>query len=174
MNCKFQIKYILFLIIFLGCAHVQSTTSPSFKQSNISELAVIVIPGEKTPQRQIEDVFISAIMKKGYKIVSRSDFEQIMNEMKLQYSDITDVAAAEIGKILNIPAILIVQVTQIEEFKLFGNRHVQVSIGARLISVEKSEVLWIGTFSHGDLESGRRNLFLNISYYIADSFPSRY
>lgn len=133
--------------------------------------------------RLIEDEFISVLLSKGYSIASRSDTESIRDEMKFQRSGLTDKDAAEVGKMLNVPAVLIVSVTQFEgksksyRFSRQTYRYyvTRAAMGARLISVEKGEVLWIG--SHNDEyrseDRGGTDALSGLARTIATGFPDR-
>jgi len=110
----------------------------------------------------IEDVFTQEIIGKGYRYASRSELQPVLNELKLQDSGLTDADAATIGKILNVPAVLILNVTKLGivgknnsslitmPFELAAllivptKSTVCCSMTARFISTETSEVLWIG------------------------------
>jgi hypothetical protein len=152
---------------------VRAVSSPDFRSTQIDKIAVLVQGGQKVPVRLIEDEFITVLLSKGYVIPSRSDIEQIMKEMRFQQSGFTDKNAAEIGKILNVPAVMIVNVTDLKSERRGKYIRLDASIGARLISVEKSVVLWIGTDSGYEFSNDINKLLAKIANHIANSFPSR-
>jgi hypothetical protein len=100
-------------------------------------IAIIVLrwSGYNSYGRQIEDIFIKESISKGYRVVSRSDIEPLLQEMGFQkHSGLTDKDAAELGRMLNVPAVVIVAITRDERDAS--------ALGVRLISVEEAEVLW--------------------------------
>lgn len=109
----------------------------------------------------IEDVFTQEIIGKGYRYASRTQLQLVLKELKLQNSGLTDVDAATIGRILNIPAVLVLNVTDVRvvdknstlmtmPLEIVGmlvippKSTVCCTMTARFISTQTSEVLWIG------------------------------
>ena len=128
----------------------------------------------------VEDDFMRELLVKGYQVPSRSDIDTVLKELRLQHSDITDQNAAEIGKILNVPAILIISITQYEKYKYqtdpFSSPQdfARLTLGARLIDVEKSEVLWVGSI-FGDAQTMYYDSVLKqCSQKLAESVPGRF
>jgi len=174
----------------------ENVTAANFDPKSVQKIAVLVqaptrhnLPREA--DRMIEDEFISVILGKGYSVASRSDVDAIAREIKFQQSGMTENDAARIGKMLNVPAVLLVNVTDyaVERTKnapltalllspkgisFFETRAV---VGARLISVEKGEILWLGkhgasTTSTEHQGEGSRVLRY-VARVVADSFPER-
>ena len=154
---------------------VKAVQAPSFEGSKIGKMAVIVQSKRGTPDRLIEDEFIGILIAKGYTIAARSDIKQIMKEMKFQQSGLADKDAAQIGKVLNVPAVIIVAITKFEKGRWGKVKYIDATMGARLISVERTEVLWIGTcsdkFYNDDL--GTSGILAYLARNIANSFPDR-
>lgn len=203
----FCISLVLFIIISVaGCA-TNSSTPPqpraenvmayNFDPRSVEKLAVLVqetrrynIP--KEVDRLIEDEFISVILDKGYSVASRSDIDTIAKELKFQRSGMTESDAARLGKVLNVPAVLLVNITDyaVERTKnapftalLLAPKgtlffETRAAIGARLISVEKGEVLWLGkhgasTTSTEHQGEGSR-VMKYVAHVVANSFPPRH
>jgi hypothetical protein len=134
--------------------------------------------------RLLEDEFIFVLLNKGYSIASRSDVESIIREMRFQHSGLTDQDAARLGKLLNVPAVLIVSVTQLRTEPYEGYKvnyqpvyyDTTAAMGARLISVEKGEILWFGkhkgTYRVRADREGTESL-VSLARTIAGSFPPR-
>lgn len=165
---------------------VRTVTNPGFNPTAINKIAIFVQDGrnfrhaKNFPQRLVEDEFMTGLIGKGYSVPARSDIEKIMKEQQFQHSGLADEDAAKLGKILNVPAILIVSLTQYEN-KNSGHTsnqyimdRVEATLSARLVSVEKTEVLWVGTYSARAKKDQGSNLCATIARRIADSFPSRY
>jgi hypothetical protein len=62
-------------------------------------------------QRQVEDAFIQVLIEKGYHLVSRSDLQSVAKEQQFQKSGLTEDNAVALGKLLNVPAVLMVRIT---------------------------------------------------------------
>lgn len=160
----------LLLVALVACAttnapRVDSVSTPDFSPANFPKLAVIV----EKPTRysnisegsftQLEDSFQTGLLRKGYQVASRSDLRNVLQEIQLSNSGLTDASdAQQLGKQLNVPAILVVKFTNLavnqrqgdilrgETANMMSDVHADVS--ARLIGVETGEVLWTGNISH--------------------------
>lgn len=124
--------------------------SPSFMASPTEKVAVVVerTSGTRFSPRDVEDVITSGLMSKNYVVAARSDVETITKEIGFQHSGLTDRDAAAIGRMLNVPAVMIVTVKSLKVTRHRGASKVDGSMGARLISVAGGEVLWINSISH--------------------------
>ena len=139
----------------LGCAgfdpggllgsSVKTTSKPGFNAQRLDKIAILAERGREIPDRMIEDEFISALLRKDYTIAARSDIQAVLKEMQFQKTGLTDDDAVNFGKVLNVQAVLIVSVTSLKVNR--EKKQLECTLDARLISVEKSEVLWIGTNS---------------------------
>jgi hypothetical protein len=144
---KYIIRYFYIFIAIaslVGCtntmkkAEVESTVTSGFNNNLINSIAVFVEGDTRNNYRSVEDEFVKALISKNYKVPARSDLKDILREQNFQGSDITNSAAARIGKILNVDAIIIVSI--------YDNTN---EVGARMIDVNSSEILWIGKTSTG-------------------------
>lgn len=168
-----KVTFYLFLfaiVIFTNSCVVQHrpkpapepriTLSPHFDAKKYESLAIFVMDDTRNFRRsgalrQVEDEFMISTIKKGYILTTRSDIDKIKDELNLQKSDLTQEEVAEIGNILNVPAIIIVSVNQVntERYKPIyqrkGVRYYKVStnLSARMISTESAEVLWISSYT---------------------------
>jgi hypothetical protein len=111
--------------------------------SKISRIAVISLQREFSGA--IEPYFMEALIKKGYDVASRSDLPITKLEIEFQQSADIPKAAAEMGRILAIDAVLLVDITDIRHVKSQDGSILltNLSMSARLIEVESSRVLWI-------------------------------
>lgn len=146
-------------------------------------------------ERLVEDKLGILLSNKGYALVSRSDLEALMREKSLRESGLTEENVAELGKLLNVPAVMVVRITECEanEFQKktsgakskTGTRRVgtttranmaTAALGARLISVQTGEVLWCRTAIdaqevEGKLESSE--VLAKVAKKIGDALPQR-
>lgn len=127
-------------VISFGCATGESVVSPRFSEVRPDRVAVVDITGDirgDLAKNQVEDYLSMEMMRKGYGIVERSRVQSVLDEQDFQVSDRTTQAeAAEIGRIMNIPAVLLLDVS------VSGER---LTLTSRMIDSESAEVLWIGS-----------------------------
>jgi hypothetical protein len=172
-----------------GCSSRTANVTPptserAFNPGKIEKIAVLITQGQvikdrrlKIPERLLEDEFIKALLAKGYRVPSRSDIKQLTNEPDYQRSALSDPDAAKIGKALNVPAVLIVSVThfstakETHDFK--ASNELNATLSARLISVERVEVLWINSLSGSGESKNVGILMESLARQVADSFPAR-
>jgi len=166
-------------------AHLETSADPSFNPEKIPKLAVIVFGpqhrnrGQTDSERCVEDVFVGVLMRKGYSVVSRSDLQSVFEEQRFQKSGLTESDAAAIGKILNVPAVMVVKVTDMSTVskRLPANRSVTeatAGMGVRVISVENASVLWIGTFRQSRIVNSKSDVsevLADVAKRIASAFP---
>ena len=148
---------------------VQTSSRPGFNTQGLDKIAILVEKGGEIPDRMIEDEFISALLRKDYTIAARSDTQAVLKEMQFQKSGVTDDDAVNLGKVLNVQAVLIVSVTSL---KVNKKKRLECGLDARLIGVERSEMLWIGTHSGTGEADNENKLFKKLSAQLADSIPS--
>ena len=162
----------------------ETSSDASFDPKTLVKLAVLVAveEGRRNPQtnqqRVVEDEFIKTLIGKGYSIVSRSDMKLVTREQQLQKSGLTDDNAVAIGKLLNVPAVMVVRITEAGIENQRGpaaKRPVTVAraaLSARLMSVENGLILWTGT--HLESGVGRSDVLAgvaDVARTLAGSFP---
>lgn len=136
------------LVWSTGCATGDSTVSPAFHEVKPEKIALVDISGDirgDAPKNQVEDFFIAEMLKKGYRVIERSRVNKILNEQDFQQSDrTTDSEAAQIGKILNVPAVVTLDANVEGE---------KVSVTGKMIDTDTAEILWVGTGGGGSGET---------------------
>lgn len=183
---------------------VKAVSAPSFKQANLSKVA-IVWPSKQGYQQQdnsqqaIEDEFTMALMEKGYSVATRSDVQAILQEQTFQHqSGMTDADVSKLGKLLNVPAVMIVSVSELKSERKaddtvnLGIIRLKVqndpqeaqrqkfvnscSMGARLLGVEKGEILWFGKVTASSVSENPQNFsdaVMKAAGSIAHALPER-
>ena len=113
------------------------------------------------------------LLNKGYQVASRSDVQQVMEELRFQDSSLTERSIAKIGRMLNVSAMLIVSVTDLDHGRQYHNSdsYVSAALGARLIGVERAEFLWGGRCSGTGAQVG--STLEDIAKKIAGVFPTK-
>jgi len=165
-------------------AAAQTRSSLSFDPKALSKLVVFAqgtrdLRLPESSARVIEDEFILMLLDKGYSVASRTDAESILREMKFQHSGLTDQDAAQVGRLLNVPAVLIVTVTHLKTERRGGSNYVyyvtNAAMGARLLSVQSGEIFWFG--KHSDDYMRRDNVdvqpLMDLARTIGTAFPTR-
>lgn len=133
---------VIALLIIGGCAsgRGESFSRAGYNFSMVDKIAIVAIEGAVTSEpakNQIADLFAMELLKKGFAPIERTRVKAKLDEQQLQASDlITEAGAAEAGKILNVPAVLIINIPH------FGE---ETSITAKMVDVQESTILWIGS-----------------------------
>ncbi|MCF7974018.1 MAG: CsgG/HfaB family protein [Phycisphaerae bacterium] len=136
--------YVLGLTAVLmvsGCASQrgESFVLPGYDFSSVAKVAVLAPTGtvyNEAVKNQIANMFQMELMRKGYACVERTEIQRVLKEQEFQASGITsDVEAAQAGRILNVPVVMIVSVPEFKE---------KISVTAKLVRVEDGIILWAG------------------------------
>jgi len=132
------------VLITGGCASQkgESYARAGFNFSTLDKVAVLEVSGAvrgEAAKNQIADFFNMELVKRGYTPVVRSEVQALLKEQEFQASDITsDAGAAKAGEILNVPAVLLVNIPTYKE---------EMNMTAKIISVEDGGILWVGSAS---------------------------
>jgi len=124
-----------------GCASStgESQAVVGYDFSKIDKVAIIEVTGRvygEAVKNQIGDYFTFELMKRGYQVIERKDIKALLKEQEFQASDLTtDEGAAKAGKILNVPAALLINIPKYDE---------RLEMTAKLLDVENGTILWIG------------------------------
>ena len=104
------------------------TISPGF-----DKIAIVEVTGRvygEAVKNQISNLFTMELMKKGYTFIERKDVKAILKEQEFQASDLTtDVGAAKAGQILNVPAVMMIDIPKYKGEKM--------EMSAKLIDVRE-------------------------------------
>ena len=146
---------------------------------------------QKTSASSIADgvtgVFNEVMLSKGFSVVERSDFDTVLKEQKFQsdWGGDSTRRAAEIGKALNVPAILIVRVSRASWRQRYGYNpstgttlpdiDVNTSISAKLVDVERAAIVWQATYA-GEQPGSNADAFQSVieicARGVANAFPT--
>jgi len=135
---------LLAALIVGGCAtgKGESYVRADYDFGKLTKVAVIEVSGAvrgDAVKDQISDFFKMELVKKGYTVVERAQVQSLLKEQEFQASDITsDEGAAKAGKILNVPAVMLVNIPTYKE---------DMNMTAKIIDVEDGSILWIGSGS---------------------------
>jgi hypothetical protein len=142
---KIVVYMLVIAILFAGgCSsgRVESHSRAGYNFSTIDKVAIVAVEGtlrSEAAKNQIADLFAMELLKKGYAPKERAGVAALLREQGFQASElITEAGAAEAGKILNVPAVLVVNVPH------FGD---EIFISAKMVDIEDGSVLWLGSGS---------------------------
>ncbi|MEN6335455.1 MAG: hypothetical protein ABFE01_14490 [Phycisphaerales bacterium] len=136
---------LLTALAVAGCAssEAESQAVAGYNFGNLDKIAIVEVTGRvygETAKNQISNLFTMALMKKGYTFIERKDVKAILKEQEFQASDLTtDAGAAKAGQILNVPAVVMIDIPKFKGEKM--------EMSAKLIDVENGTILWMGTGS---------------------------
>jgi len=140
---KIVVYMLVIAILFAGgCSsgRGESFSRVGYNFSTIDKVAIVAVEGtlsSELAKNQIADLFAMELLKKGYAPKERANVAALLMEQGFQASElITEAGAAEAGKILNVPAVLIINVP------LFGD---EIFISAKMVDIEDSSILWLGS-----------------------------
>lgn len=135
---------LLATMIVGGCASSkgESYSLVGFNFAELDKVAILEVDGAvrgDTVKNQIGTFFEIELIKRGYSPIARSEIQGLLKELEFQASDITSATgAAAAGKVLNVPAVMIINIPKYKE---------EMTMTAKLINVEDARILWIGTGS---------------------------
>lgn len=139
------IGVLLSAVAAAGCAssEAESQAVVGYDFGKIDKIAVVEVTGRvysDAVKNQISNLFTMALMKKGYTFIERQKVQTLLKEQEFQASDLTtDVGAANAGQILNVPAVMMIDIPKYKGEKM--------DMSAKLIDVENGTILWMGTGS---------------------------
>ena len=140
---KIVVYMLVIAILFAGgCSsgRGQSVSRIGYNFSTVDKIAIVAVEGalrSEPAKNQIADLFAMELLKKGYAPKERASVAAFLREQGFQASElISEAGAAEAGKILNVPAVLIINVPH------FGD---EIFISAKMVDIEDSSILWLGS-----------------------------
>ncbi|MHC4713186.1 MAG: CsgG/HfaB family protein [Planctomycetota bacterium] len=133
-----------FVALTVGCTTGESYTAADFDFGTMSRIAIVEVESvirSEVAENQISDFFVMELLKKGYTPIERQQVQAILAEQKFQAGDLTtSEGAAQAGRILNVPAVMVVNIPEWGE---------NISMTAKIINVEDASIVWIGSGKGG-------------------------
>lgn len=140
---KIVVHIMVIAILFAGgCSsgRGQSFSRVGYNFNTVDKVAIVAVEGavrSEQAKNQIADLFAMELLKKGYAPKERATVAALLREQGFQPSELTTKAGAtEAGKILNVPAVLVIDVPH------FGD---EIFISAKMVDIEDSSILWLGS-----------------------------
>lgn len=130
------------VVILNACSSGESYFRAGYDFDRVNKIAVVDVVGPvggDAAKNQISDFFIMELLKKGYAPVERAQVQSLLKEQDFQASEITVAeGAAQAGKILNVPAVLVVNVPEFDD---------KISMTAKMVDVQDASILWLASGS---------------------------
>lgn len=121
-----------------ACNKGSSTTKAGHDFSSTRKVAIVSVSGcegDLAAQNQVSDYLKIEFVKRGYDVVEREQLSALMKEQEFQASGVTEGNAAKAGRILNVPAVVLINIPDYGE---------KVALTAKMIDVETGSIVWIG------------------------------
>jgi hypothetical protein len=135
---------LLSTLLVAGCASSkgESYALAGYDFSGLNKVAIASVTGQvygDAAKNTVSDFFVMELMKKGYTVVERAEVQKVLKEQEFQASAITsNEDAARAGRVLNVPAVLLISIPKYKE---------KMEMTAKLVEVETATILWIGSGS---------------------------
>jgi hypothetical protein len=135
---------LLAALVVGGCAtgKGESYSRAGFNFATLDKVAVLDVTGAvrgDAVKNQIADFFNMELLKRGYTPVEHAEVQKVLKEQEFQASSVTsDQDAAKAGHILNVPAVLLINIPTYKE---------EINMTAKMINVEDGSILWLGSGS---------------------------
>jgi len=160
----------------IGCVSSQSFIKPGVNFNNYKRIAVVSfdsVTGSAATENEIADLFGMELLRRGFNLIERTQVDKLLNEQGFQASDYTAPEnAAELGKILNVQAIITGNISAYERivehkksfvegytdedgkyhpgyYKEYDETKFNVAITAKIIDTSDASILWTGVGSSG-------------------------
>jgi hypothetical protein len=136
---------LLSALLVAGCASskAESQMRVGYDFTQLNKIAVLDVTGAirgETAKNQISSFFEMEMLGKGYTPVVRADaIKTLLKEQEFQTSGITsNEDAAKAGRILNVQAVLLVNIPSNKE---------EINMTAKMVDVQDGGILWVGSAS---------------------------
>lgn len=140
---KIMVPILITALLFVGgCAsgRAESHSMDGYNFSMLDSVAIVAVEStqlSESAKNQIAEYFEMELLKKGYAPKESTSVLAALEDQQIQASDLnTKEGVAGVGEIVNVPAIIIVNIPH------FGE---EIFITAKMVDVSNGNVLWIGS-----------------------------
>lgn len=137
-------------VSLLGCTSAESYSRKGYNFNKVEKVAVIEVVGSAKDEAAchlISDFFVMELLEKGYSPVALPQTQELLKE-QFPDADINNCdVICELGKKLNAPALLYVQVHKLGQ---------DISMTAKMVDAENCSILWMGS---GEGSAGSNTLY---------------
>ena len=134
-------------LLIAGCgshANVSSYVRAGYDFSEHDRIAIVDVVGEikgESAKNQVADEFSLQLLRKGFAPIQREYVMRLLSDAGFEKGDLSpDAYAVEAGRILQVPAVLIITVPN------FGT---ETSLAAKILEVTDGSALWLGNGTVG-------------------------
>jgi TolB-like protein len=174
---QLRVTCLFLMVAFaIGCVSTQGFVKPGVDFSRYKMIAVVSfdsVTGNVAAQNEIADLFGMELLRRGFNVIERTQVDKVLNEQGFQASDYTTPeSAAELGKILNVKAIIVGSVSAYDRivehkksyvegytdkkgkyhpghYQEYDETKYNVAITAKIIDTTDASILWTGAGSTG-------------------------
>jgi len=139
---KIVVNILLIALLFVGgcgSGRAESHFRAGYNFSMLDSVAVVAVEGalkSQAARNQIAECFEMEFLKKGYAPKEWTSVAAALEDEQVEASELnTDEGVAQAGDIVNVPAVLIINIPH------YGDG---ITITAKLVDVADGSVLWIG------------------------------
>ncbi|MCP3886831.1 MAG: hypothetical protein GY700_15440, partial [Propionibacteriaceae bacterium] len=130
----------LIVVSLSGCVTGESVVVRGYggRLASLKTIAVVDVIGRlNEPQKvEVSDFFVMELLKHGFQPLERGQIQKVVKEIKFQHSGLTRRdAAIETGRMLNTPAVVVINVPK------WGGKS---TMTAKIIEVETGAIMFIG------------------------------
>ena len=140
---KIVVNMLLIALLFIGgcgSGRAESHFRAGYNFSMLDSVAIVAVEGalqSEAAKNQIAEYFEMELLKKGYAPKEWTNVAAALKEDQVEATDLnTREGVSDVGDIINVPAVLIVNIPH------FGD---EISVTAKLVDVADGSVLWIGS-----------------------------
>ncbi len=134
-----SIVFLAIAMLVAGCATGSSVVMQGYNFGAVDKVAVVEVTGangNRVAQNEIADRLAMELFKRGFNVIERTQIENVLEEQDFQATDLTSaVGAVEMGRILNVQAVVIANVPEM------GDR---IAMTAKMVDVKTGSMLWMG------------------------------
>ncbi|MBW8014888.1 MAG: glycine zipper 2TM domain-containing protein [Planctomycetes bacterium] len=134
------------LAVISGCSSGGGSFLAGYDFSSIDKIAVVEVTGyfkKEGVRNQIANFVEIELLERGFAPIERSRIQALIDEQDFQASEITATDAVKTGKILNVPAILLIDVPE------FGEN---INVSGKMLDATDGRILWVG---YGKARTGK-------------------
>lgn len=148
---KLIVNMLLVAVLLVGgCVSSQESSSRiGYDFADVDKVAIVAVEGaiaSEAAKDQIADFFSIELLEKGYAPVGRTQVKAQLQEQEADWESLsTTETAVQVGLILDVPAVLAINIPHFAE---------KISVTAQMINVEDGSTLWLASGSG----QGRRSL----------------
>lgn len=126
-----------------GCSSSQKSSSRlGYDFSGVDKVAVVSVEGtlkSEIAKDQIADFFAMELLEQGYAPVGRAQVRASLKDQEVDFTELnTTERTVEVGKLLDVPAVLAIDIPHFTE---------EISISAKMINVADGSILWLSSGS---------------------------